>query len=72
MKNKVILAAICWIASSQLLAQEDEQFINPLPARTAETDIEALRLMRNDKLDLVLPWCNAGQQRGYVDPCNTR
>ncbi len=26
-----------------------------LPARTADTDAEALRLMRNDKLDLILP-----------------
>ena len=27
----------------------------PLPRRTPETDAEALRLMRNDKLDLILP-----------------
>ncbi len=26
-----------------------------LPARTPQTDVEALRLMRNDKLDLILP-----------------
>ena len=26
-----------------------------LPARTPETDAEALRLMRNDKLDVILP-----------------
>jgi len=30
-------------------------FINPMPARTANTDAEALRLMRNEKLNLVLP-----------------
>ncbi len=36
-------------------AQQGSSFIDPLPARTAETDMEALRLMRNDKLDLVLP-----------------
>ena len=34
--------------------QEGDSF-NPLPQRTVETDREALRLMRNDKLDLVLP-----------------
>ena len=36
-------------------AQRNSDFIDPLPQRTAETDREALRLMRNDKLDLVLP-----------------
>ncbi len=36
-------------------AQRNSDFINPLPQRTPETDREALRLMRNDKLDLVLP-----------------
>ncbi len=30
-------------------------FINPLPRRTPETDAEALRLMRNEKLELILP-----------------
>jgi len=29
--------------------------INPLPQRTPQTDREALRLMRNEKLDLILP-----------------
>ncbi len=29
--------------------------IRPLPGRTAATDAEALRLMRNEKLDLILP-----------------
>ena len=36
-------------------AQRGEDFVSPMPSRTAETDEEALRLMRNDKLDLVLP-----------------
>ncbi len=36
-------------------AQRNSDFINPLPQRTPETDREALRLMRSDKLDLVLP-----------------
>ena len=36
-------------------AQRGEDFVSPMPERTAETDAEALRLMRNDKLDLVLP-----------------
>lgn len=36
-------------------AQEDLNTLSPLPPRTLETDREALRLMRNDKLDLVLP-----------------
>lgn len=37
------------------IAQEDLNTLRPLPQRTMETDREALRLMRNDKLDLVLP-----------------
>ena len=36
-------------------AQRRSDSINPLPQRTAGTDAEALRLMRNEKLDLVLP-----------------
>jgi len=36
-------------------AQRGGDSFNPLPQRTVETDREALRLMRNDKLDLVLP-----------------
>ena len=36
-------------------AQRRQEFIDPMPARTAETDAEALRLMRNEKLDLILP-----------------
>jgi hypothetical protein len=36
-------------------AQRRQKFIDPMPARTAETDAEALRLMRNEKLDLILP-----------------
>jgi len=35
--------------------QRRSDSINPLPQRTAETDAEALRLMRNEKLDLMLP-----------------
>jgi len=37
------------------IAQRGGDTFNPLPQRTVETDREALRLMRNDKLDLVLP-----------------
>ncbi len=37
------------------MAQRGGDTFNPLPQRTVETDREALRLMRNDKLDLVLP-----------------
>ncbi len=29
--------------------------LDPLPVRTLETEAEALRLMRNEKLDLILP-----------------
>ncbi len=36
-------------------AQRGRDIVDPLPQRTPETDREALRLMRNDKLDLVLP-----------------
>ena len=40
---------------STVNAQRGGDTFNPLPQRTVETDREALRLMRNDKLDLVLP-----------------
>ena len=43
------------LAAYEVDAQRGEDFVSPMPERTAETDAEALRLMRNDKLDLVLP-----------------
>jgi hypothetical protein len=45
-------------------AQRDRDSFNPLPRRTVETEREALRLMRNDKLDLVLP---LAMRRNRVD-----
>ncbi len=56
MVSKIIIVLISLMfAVPDALAQQGSSFIDPLPARTAETDMEALRLMRNDKLDLVLP-----------------
>ncbi len=50
MKSRVILffVAVMFIVSIANAQQ-------PLPRRTSETDAEAVRLMRNDKLDLILP-----------------
>ena len=39
----------------EIIGQRRRDNFNPLPQRTVETDREALRLMRNGKLDLVLP-----------------
>lgn len=56
MKSRIILALIVVMFTAlDGDAQRKLKFINPMPARTAETDAEALRLMRNEKLDLVLP-----------------
>ena len=49
----VLISVMLAIPSAN--AQRNPDFINPLPQRTPETDREALRLMRSDKLDLVLP-----------------
>jgi len=49
------LIALVLIIPFAMNSQNDLDVIDPLPARTVETDMEALRLMRNDKLDLVLP-----------------
>ncbi len=56
MLSRILLIAMLCI-SSDVIAQQEQSLaiVDPLPARTAETDSEALRLMRNDKLDLVLP-----------------
>ena len=50
----VLLIAVMFTVTDAI-AQRGGDTFNPLPQRTAETDREALRLMRNDKLDLVLP-----------------
>ncbi len=50
----VFLIAVMFTAPDAI-AQRGGDTFNPLPQRTVETDREALRLMRNDKLDLVLP-----------------
>ncbi len=50
----VFLIAVMFTVPNAL-AQRGGDIFNPLAQRTAETDREALRLMRNDKLDLVLP-----------------
>lgn len=56
MISLVLIFSICvMFALPSANAQRNSDFINPLPQRTPETDREALRLMRNDKLDLVLP-----------------
>ena len=56
MKSRVmiILFAVLF-TESNAIAQRGVGTFNPLPQRTVETEREALRLMRNDKLDLVLP-----------------
>ena len=56
------IAMMC--AASNVKAQRGGDTFNPLPQRTVETDREALRLMRNDKLDLVLP---IAMRRNNVD-----
>ncbi len=50
----VLLIAVMFTVTDAI-AQRGGDTFNPLPQRTAETDREALHLMRNDKLDLVLP-----------------
>jgi len=42
-------------AKAQIYIGKNLDLINPLPARTTKTDAEALRLMRNEKLNLILP-----------------
>ena len=52
----IVLISLMFVVPDALAQQEQSlAIIDPLPARTAESDREALRLMRNDKLDLVLP-----------------
>ncbi len=56
MLSRIMLSLITvMIIVPNALAQRGGDSFNPLPQRTVETDREALRLMRNDKLDLVLP-----------------
>jgi hypothetical protein len=50
----IVLIAVLSIALNGQIKWK-QKFIDPMPARTAETDAEALRLMRNEKLDLILP-----------------
>ena len=56
MKSRVMIFLIAVMFTvPDAFAQRGGGNFNPLPQRTAETDREALRLMRNDKLRLVLP-----------------
>ena len=56
MKSRVIIFLFAVLfAVPDANAQRGGDTFNPLPQRTAETDRETLRLMRNDKLNLVLP-----------------
>lgn len=56
MKSRVILIImVVMFITLHGQTQRQQRFIDPMPARTAETDAEALRLMRNEKLDLILP-----------------
>ena len=50
----IFLISVMFIVSNGIAQRRGDSF-NPLPQRTVETDREALRLMRSDKLDLVLP-----------------
>ncbi len=50
----VLLIAVMFTVTDAI-AQRGGDTFNPLPQRTAETDREALRLIRNAKLDLILP-----------------
>jgi len=54
LRTTIFLIAIT-ITVHNASAQRGGGFIDPLPRRTAETDAESLRLMRNGKLDLILP-----------------
>ena len=50
----ILLISVMFIVPDAI-AQRGGDYFNPLSQRTAETDREALRLMRNEKLRLVLP-----------------
>ena len=52
-RTTTFFAAVVFVFSSA--AEQQSTDIQPLPRRTEATDAEALRLMRNDKLDLILP-----------------
>ena len=51
----VILLFVTIFTVPELRGQQRGDYFKPLPQRTIQTDREALRLMRNGKLDLVLP-----------------
>ena len=53
--RNAIFVIVLLVPAQAANAQDVEDFVSPMPSRTGETDAEALRLMRNDKLDLVLP-----------------
>jgi len=58
LRGILILVAVMFTVphiNAQLYIGKRLDLINPMPMRTAETDVEALRLMRNEKLDLILP-----------------
>jgi len=56
MKSRIIFILIAVMFTvPNVNAQRRLNFIDPLPARMSETDAEALRLMRNEKLNLILP-----------------
>ncbi len=57
-RGMIFLIAVLFTVPDAI-AQRGGDTFKPLPQRTAETDREVLRLMRNDKLDLVLPGGNA-------------
>jgi hypothetical protein len=52
--SALIFLIVLMFSAHNVNAQRGD-FIKPLPRRTPETDREALRLMRNEKLDLILP-----------------
>ena len=58
-ENSMVFSALIFLIVLMFSAHNANaqrgDFINPLPQRTPETDREALRLMRNEKLDLILP-----------------
>ena len=59
----LFLIAIMFVVPNANAQRRGDSF-KPLPQRTVQTDREALRLMRNDKLDLVLP---RAMRRNNVD-----
>jgi hypothetical protein len=63
MKSRLILVLAAVMCAASLLRGQIE-------THTSESGGEALRQIRNNKLDLILPGSDARQQGGHVDSCH--